>query len=125
MTTDCRQCVRLVSLFCIVLALSSIANAAMQTPIAENSILAFRAPLRVGAHVRIDHVPLADDILKTLDLEAFDVIAPDAVLAIYGESGSVKHVKFPATRYFRGRVTDDPTSMAVIGIRETGEVVGF
>src|SRR5207253_9333497 len=107
MTKYCRQCVRPVFMLLIVLAFSSIANAAMQSPIGENSIRALRAPLRVGAHVRIDHVPLADDILKTLDLEAFDVIAPDAVLAIYGENGSVKHVKFPATRYFRCRVTDE------------------
>src|SRR5436189_2420390 len=101
------------------------ATASMQTTIDDKVVGGLRHPLRAGAHVRISNVPLADASLQSIDLEAFDVVASDAVLAIYGDNGQVTRTRFPATRYFRGAVAGDPASMAVFAVRETGEVAGF
>jgi uncharacterized protein (DUF2141 family) len=108
------------------LVMSPAANAAgMQSRIDHDAFSGLRLPLRAGAKVAVNRVPLLDGQVGTLDLESFDILSSDAVLAVYGDNGSVTYAKFPATRYFRGRVAGDATSMVFLAIRETGEVAGF
>lgn len=57
---------------------------------------------------------------STLNVKRFDVWRPDAVIEVDG-----RRVTPPATAYFRGTVDGDGESVAVLSVRESGEVQGI
>jgi hypothetical protein len=73
-----------------------------------------------GAQLRIKGLALRGETEdSTLELERFDVWRPDAVIEIDGQQATP-----PATAYFRGHVAGEDGSVAVVSVRESGEVQG-
>jgi hypothetical protein len=61
-----------------------------------------------------------ETVNTTLDLTRFDVWRPDATILIDGQLATT-----PTTAYFRGSVEGDDSSLAMISVRESGEVQGL
>ena len=62
-------------------------------------------PVREGAKIRIEGVPLSDGAAATLEVEAFDGWAPGAEIMVFGSDGIViETLPVPPIKYFRGRV---------------------
>ncbi len=74
-----------------------------------------------GAELRVKEFVLeGQSSAATLELERFDVWRPDAVVEIDG-----RRVTPPATAYFRGTVSGEEGSAAMISVRENGEMQGI
>ncbi len=74
-----------------------------------------------GAGLRIKGLTLQGQTEgATLDLKRFEVWGPDAVVEVDGQ-----RVTPPSTAYFRGKVAGDDGSVAVVSVRESGEVQGM
>lgn len=114
-----RGAVALVSTF--VLAMPAIAAAAPRHVRASNNALADTArSVGKGGGLKVKGLKLhGQDVRATLDLERFEVWRPDAVIEVDGQ-----RVAIPATTYFRGTVDGEQDSVAVISVRDSGEVQG-
>ena len=78
---------------------------------------ALRAPMERNARVRIQNVPLLDREPETLELERFDVWAPNAEIQVLGEGNKVvEKLPIPTTRYFRGTVAGDAGSVVFLAV---------
>jgi len=107
----------------MVLAAPLAAAAAASTEVrASNRELAASArKVGRGAHLVVKGLTLeGQTAASTLELERFDVWRPDAVVEIDGQRALP-----PATAYFRGHVGGDPSSVALLSVRESGEVQGI
>lgn len=60
---------------------------------------------------------------EALELERFRVFAPEARITVYGDDGETV-LPPPDHAWFRGRVAGDAASLAVLSVREDGEVRG-
>ena len=74
---------------------------------------AVAGPVLAGEHVVVPTLALDDGSTVSLDLEAFEVFAPDADLVEYTDRGP-RRLEPPADRYFRGTVIGDPDSVVVL-----------
>ena len=70
-------------------------------------------PIRPGEHIIVPRLPLDDGSTVSLDLEAFEVFAPDAAIIEYTDKGP-RRLAPPADRYFRGTVIGDLDSLVVL-----------
>ena len=74
-----------------------------------------------GEGLKIKGLALVGETANTtLDLTRFDVWRPDATIIIDGQLATA-----PTTAYFRGTVEGDDSSLAMISVRESGEVQGL
>ena len=106
----------------LVIAAPTAARAAgkLEMRAGNRALAASARGLAKGGQLVVKGVMLQGEaIASTLDLERFDVWRPDAVIEIDGQRAAV-----PTTAYFRGKVSGDDSSMAVISIRESGEIQG-
>jgi hypothetical protein len=112
------------SLLFLALALPS--EAAMQHRMAADALAPLSAPMKIGARVKIDRVPLADGEESVLELERFQVWADHAEIQVFGEGQEVvERLAPPAAQYFRGRVAGQPDSlvfMSTTGRRVDGMI---
>lgn len=98
--------------------------AGMQARVDSDGFHALRAPVRAGARVRVPAVSLGLRT-ATLDLERFEVWAPDAEIAVQESDGSVSKIAPPPMTYFRGTVAGDPDSLVFVSARNDGAVHGI
>ncbi|HEX9985058.1 MAG TPA: M12 family metallo-peptidase [Thermoanaerobaculia bacterium] len=99
---------------------------AMQNRVEQSTFARLSVPVAQGVKLRIPAVPLADaNDTQELELERFEVWAPDAVIEIFGENGKVERAAPPAIRYFRGKVTNDEDSLVYLSVDEKGRVAGL
>lgn len=90
----------------------------------SNAIMAF--PLSVADypavagqdHLEIPSVQLHSNLLVDLQLERFEVLAPDAVLEVVTPEGTLP-LEAPDVRLFRGTVADDPNTKCFLSISST------
>lgn len=74
------------------------------------------APLAEGARVVIAGVPI-DDRSEQLELERFEVFAPDADIKVLGADDAVlEKLAPPAIRYFRGRIAGEEDSLVFVAV---------
>ncbi|HEX7153254.1 MAG TPA: M12 family metallo-peptidase [Thermoanaerobaculia bacterium] len=100
--------------------------AAMENRVEQSAFAALNAPVAKGAKLRLSNIPFADaNTPQALELESFEVWAPDAEIEVFGENGKVTRVAPPAVRYFRGGVAGDADSYAFVSIDERGRVGGL
>jgi hypothetical protein len=63
--------------------------------------------------LRFSGIALGDGRTVTLDLEPFEVWAPDATIVEHGADGTRRH-PVPSDRYFRGTIVDEPGSLVFL-----------
>jgi hypothetical protein len=81
--------------------------------------------LRLGARLQLEGVTLEPGSTpEGLDLERFEVFAPDARVVVHGEDGDDERPA-PASVFFRGRVIGEPDSVALLSVHEDGQVRGI
>lgn len=79
--------------------------------------------LRLGDRLRVESLEL-DREQVGLDLERFEVFAPDGELVVHGDDGEERR-PFRDHVYFRGGVIGEPGSLAVLSVPEDGLVRGI
>lgn len=99
-----------------VLAFASVAEAGVVTKVSDDTFAPLVGPLKAGGRLTLKNVPLIDGKAETIQLEEFSVLAPDAVIEVHREDGSVDHVKPQPMRHFRGGVAGTPESLAYISV---------
>jgi reprolysin (M12B) family zinc metalloprotease len=108
-----------------VVAIASPALAATVTKLNDDVL----APLRtsvVSKKIRLDKLPLYDAKRSVIELEEFQVWAPEGKVYIHDGKGNVEKVDPPAMRYFRGQVNGDPESFAYFSIElRTDRITGM
>jgi len=81
-------------------------------------------PLRssmLTKRIIIDRLPVYDDKRSTIELEEFQVWAPEGKIVIHGDYGKVlKTLAPPPMRFFRGLVNGDPESFAYFSMDPSG-----
>jgi hypothetical protein len=108
---------RLASAFLLALPLAASAHAAALYQADSATLAPLRAPLDAGARVRVHAVPLLHGGPETLELEKFDLWAPDAEIKVFGANGRVlETLPVPAAQYFRGRVAGQPDSLVFLSV---------
>lgn len=78
-----------------------------------------------GQKLRLERIPLIDGNPATLELERFEVWAPDAQFIVHEADG--KHTRTlprPRTRYYKGQVAGDRDSIVVVSVDEGGAIDG-
>src|SRR5438067_9280584 len=84
------------------------------------------AKLRAGGHkIVIDQMPMFDGNPATVTLERFEVWAPDAEITRTDGDGKVTLLPRPLTKFYRGRIADDPKSLVFISVETNGAITGM
>ena len=60
-----------------------------------------------------------------LEVERFEVFAPDAEIVVHGAGGHVTRLPAPANAYFRGKVAGEPGSRVFLEVLESGQTRGI
>jgi hypothetical protein len=82
-------------------------------PLPQDVAGALSGPVRAGEHVVVPRMTLDDGTTVSLDLEAFEVFAPDAAIIAFTDKGP-RRLSPPTDRYFRGTVIGDLDSAVVL-----------
>lgn len=98
------------------LTFAFVAEAGVASRVSDETLAPLSRPIKAGGRVTLRNVPLVDGKQETLELEEFSVLAPDAVIEIHREDGTVDHVKPQPMRQFRGRVAGTPESLVYISV---------
>ena len=106
------------------LAFAVSAHAGMQSRIEGKAFGVLERPLAAKAKVKLERIPLADGELATLELERFDLLAPDARVVVYDGEGKGKVVKPVPMKHFRGSIAGDKNSLVYLSTREDN-IEGF
>jgi len=73
-------------------------------------------PLGIGAKVRLERIPIDGD-LETLELERFEVFAPDADIKVLGANDEIlARLPIPAIRTYRGSILGLPDSSVFLAV---------
>ncbi|HSP16270.1 MAG TPA: M12 family metallo-peptidase [Thermoanaerobaculia bacterium] len=106
-------------------AITSSAFAATVTKLNDDALAPLRASV-VSKKIRLDKLPLYDAKRSLIDLEEFQVWAPEGKVFIHDGKGNLEKVDPPAMRYFRGQVNGDPESFAYFSVElRTGKITGM
>src|SRR6202035_2001547 len=99
------------------------AFAAMQDRVNDETVRVLRGPLAGTAKLRLERFPI-DGVPHTLELERFEVWAPNAEIIAEG-NGVRTRLAVPATRFFRGHIAGQPDSMVFLSVDEgvTGLII--
>jgi hypothetical protein len=116
------------ALFAIFLAVPQAAAFAAAGPpsqVAGAQLAAAAAATRTGDHLRVTEIELpATSEVVALDVQRFDVFAPDAEIVVHGASGTVK-LPAPKNAYFRGAVAGEAGSRVFLEVLASGETRGI
>lgn len=81
--------------------------------------------LAVGGLLRIDGLRLEEDRPpEGVELERFSVFAPEARIVVRS-TDTAEETSPPDTAYFRGRLTADPSSLAIVSVTAAGALRGW
>ena len=109
----------------VVLLLASVSlQAAQETRFEAGRMRELRGNVPVGARVKIERVPVAETV-ETLELERFEVWAPNAELVLEGDGGERTRIAPPPIRYFRGTLSGDPDTWVFLAVRDDGASEGL
>jgi hypothetical protein len=93
------------------------AEASMQYRIDDGAFAPLNAPTKLGAKLKVSRIPLVDGEAADLELERFDVWAPNAEIKVYGADEEVlERLPLPNAKYYRGRVAGKPDSLVFISV---------
>lgn len=98
-----------------IVALAGAAEASVQYRIEDGALAPLSGPIARGGRVVVENVPL-DGARATLELKEFDVLAPDAVIEVHREDGTVVRVAPQKMRQFRGSVRGTPQSLVYLSV---------
>ena len=108
----------------LVFNVTTAAFAATVTRINDDALAPLRASV-VAKKIRLDRLPLYDNKRSVIELEEFQVWAPDGKVAIHSDSG-VRYLAPPPMRFFRGLVNGDLESFAFFSVDgKTGRIEGL
>ena len=78
-----------------------------------------------GEKLILGGVPVVDGNPTTLELERFEVWAPQPQILVYEADGKTTHtLPRPATRYYKGHIAGDPDSVITIAVEPNGKIDG-
>jgi hypothetical protein len=112
-----------VSVFALLGALR--ADAGIQSRADGDVISPLLRPMNVGARVQLRHIPVGDAADASLDLERFEVWAPNAEIVVEYDGGDRTRIAPPPVQYFRGTIAGDPQSMVFLAVRSDGATEGM
>ncbi len=101
-------------LVCLVSSLIPVSASAMQHRLEGRAFAALERPLADRAKLRIERVPLADGELATLQIERFEVMAPNGKVVVYDSEGNGKEVTPVPMAFFRGSVAGVKNSLVFL-----------
>ena len=106
-------------------ATRALAAPAPLADVASDRLATVAAAAAVGQRLRVlgIEVPSTSETLA-LDVERFEVFAPDAEIVVHGESG-VRRRRVPATVFFRGGVAGEPESRSFLAVLPNGRIQGI
>ena len=100
------------------------AFASMQYRVDGESFTSLKAPLAVGAKVKVERVPI-DGTIETLELTRFEVFAKDAQINVYGDNDElIDQLPPPAMRFYRGRIAGEDDSLVFVSIASDDRLEG-
>lgn len=113
-------------LLAFVFLLPAMASAGAEpTQVAGAELAAGAAATRVGDRLRVTEIELpATSEVVALDVQRFEVFAPDAEIVVHGASGAVK-LPAPKNAYFRGSVAGEAGSRVFLEVLASGETRGI
>lgn len=94
------------------------AEAAMQHRLEGKSFAILERPLAAEARIRLAGIPLIDGELATIELERFDIMAPNAEAFVYDGDGKREALKLTPMRFFRGNVAGQADSLVYLSITD-------
>jgi hypothetical protein len=103
---------------------AGVAEAGIESRIERSALRELSRPMTPGARVALERIPLGDTV-RTLELERFDVWAPDAEIVVEHAGGRRERMAPPPVQYFRGTVDGDAESMVFVAVRSDGAVDGM
>lgn len=110
---------------CLFAFLPFSAFAGMQYRLDGDSLAPLSGPTKIGARLHVDNVPLVDGEPETLELERFEVWAPNADIKVFGANEEVvATLAVPSAQYYRGRVAGQPDSLVFLSV-DGGRVEGL
>lgn len=105
------------ALVATVFLFAGLAEAAMQHKIESGALAPLDGPVRVGAKLKVEQIPLVDGEPATLEVERFEVWADHADIKVFGPNQEVvERLPRPKTRYYRGRVAGEPGSIVFLAV---------
>jgi hypothetical protein len=110
-----RNCRVAFVLFAVALATPA---AAGQFLIGKDALRQLRAPVAEGETLQFSGVEI-DGTPRILDLEAFEIYAPDAIIEAAGPGGIIRRLEIPAIRFFRGTISGEVDSMVFIAVDDS------
>ena len=78
-----------------------------------------------GQRLVVEQVPLFGGNPATITLEPFEVWAANVQIIEYGAGGKETRLPRPATKFYRGRINEDPGSLVFMSVRPNGEISGM
>ena len=104
--------------FVAVLLTAPAAQASTQYRVEGKDFSALERPLAANARLKLSRIPLIDGEPATLELERFDVMAPNAEAFVYDAEGKRTAFKLTPMRFFRGRIAGVPDSLVFLSITD-------
>jgi len=94
-------------------------SSAMHRGVSADVFAPLTAPLITGAHVTVHDLSITDRESVSVDLELFDVWAPDGKIVLYTDHGIIV-LKPPRIHTFRGHIIGRPDSLVFISQSDEG-----
>lgn len=116
--------VRRVVLLFLSVSVAAGASAGIESRSALREFAPLAAARAAGDRVRIERIPVGESV-ETLNLERFEVWAPDAEIVVEGEGGVRQRLPRPKTQFFRGSVEGDPESTVFLSVEEDSSMQGM
>lgn len=112
---------------CALAAGSAAVAETRRAPFDREAVTAAARAMLVGERLLVDRVQLEPEGKSPavgLELERFEVFAPDAKIVVHTVDGE-KLLPVPANVYLRGRIVGDPLSLVALSVLESGEIRGI
>lgn len=100
------------------------AHAGIESRVALHEFAPLTEAKGAGQRVRLERIAIGDTV-DTLELERFEVWAPDAEIVLEVEGGTRQRLARPTTRFYRGTVSGDPESIVFLSMEEGEGVQGL
>src|SRR5205823_14813557 len=98
---------------------------ASRTYVAGDAIAArLERGAKSGEKLVLEQVPVIDGNPSRLELERFEVWAPDAQIVVSDKTGKTHTLPRPKTLYYKGHIDGDPDSAIAISVEPNGKIDG-